>query len=256
MKKGLTIITLLSVLLLQGCFSNSDDTIVMGTEGAYPPFNFMDKNGKIAGFDVEIGKALCTEMKVKCTWVVSDWDGLIPALQAKKFDVIMASMAITAKRKNKINFTDKYYVSPVAFIRRKGTNFEVTAAAIKNKIVGVQGGTVIESFIKNIFPTVQMKAYKTQDEANLDLLNGRLDLVAAELVALVGFLKTNKGSKAERIGSTFNSPKYLGEGNAIGVRKEDTELLTKLNAAIKAIRSNGVYKKINDKYFSFDLYGN
>ncbi len=229
-------------------------SIKMGTEGAYPPFNFMDSDGNPGGFDVEIGNALCEAMGAECTWITSDWDGIIPALQAKKFDTIVASMSITDERKKKINFTNKYYSSPVKFIRLKGKSY--TPEDIKGKVVGTQGGTVTDDFLKATFgKSIKLKTYKTQDEANLDLLNGRLDLVAADGAVLDGFLNSPKGKKVEFVGKNYNDKEILGEGIGIGVRKEDNDLREKLNAAIKEIRANGTYQKINAKYFNFDIYG-
>lgn len=229
-------------------------SIKMGTEGAYPPFNFIDSKGKPGGFDVEIGNALCEAMNADCTWVTSDWDGIIPALEAKKFDTIVASMSITDERKKKIGFTDKYYSSPIKFIRLKSKKY--TPESIKGRVVGTQGGTVTEDFLKATFgDDIKIKAYKTQDEANLDLLNGRLDLVAADGAVLDGFLNKEKGKRAEFIGKSYDNKKILGEGIGIGVRKEDNDLRKKLNDAIKQIREDGTYQKINKKYFNFDLYG-
>ena len=256
MKKIILSSCLALFVLLSGTTQAENFKVTMGTEGAYPPFNLIDKNGNPAGFDVEIGEALCNAMQAECTWVTSDWDGIIPGLLAKKFDTIVASMSITDERKKKIGFTDKYYSSPVKFARLKGSTHDVTPEAIKGKIIGVQGGVVAEDFAKGTFgDTVTVKAYKTQDEANLDLLSGRVDLIVADSTILDEFLKSDKGATVEFIGPDFNDETYLGDGIGIGVRQEDTELRDKLNAAIKQIRTDGTYQKINAKYFDFDLYG-
>lgn len=232
------------------------DKIVMGTEGAYAPFNSIDKDGKLVGFDIEIGNALCTAMKAECEWVTSDWDGIIPALKNKNFDTIIASMSITDERKKEIDFTQKYYTSPVKFARPKGSDIEITAEGLKGKIVGVQGGTVTENFVKGKFgDVVEIKAYGAQDEANLDFVSGRIDLLAADSFVLYDFLASKDGGFAEATGPDFDEKKYIGDGIGIGVRKEDQELKERLNKAIQQIRADGTYKKINDKYFAFDVYG-
>lgn len=247
---------LILLLCVSGLATAESMKIRMGTEGAYPPFNLIDKNGELAGFDIEIGKALCAAMKADCEWVTSDWEGIIPALVAKKFDTIIASMSITEERKKSVAFTDKYYTTPVRFARAKGTDFEISEEALKGKIVGVQASTVAENFLRGRFgDIVEVRAYGTQDEANLDLLSGRVDLLLADSFVLGEFLKSESGQAAEFVGPGYTDKKYLGEGIGIAVRKEDKELLAKLNQAIKQIREDGTYARINAKYFDFDVYG-
>jgi lysine-arginine-ornithine-binding protein len=236
-------------------FTANAATIKLGTEGAYAPFNSIDKSGNLIGFDIEIGNALCAAMEEKCEWVTSDWDGIIPALLAKKFDAIIASMSITDERKQKIDFTGKYYTSPVKFARTKGSSIEISATGLKGKTVAVQAGTVTDNFVTGTFPDSEVRGYKTQDEANLDFLSGRVDVLAADSFVLYDFLATKEGAVAEATGPDFDDVKYLGEGIGIGVRKDDTALRDKLTAAIAKIRADGTYKKINDKYFQFDVYG-
>ena len=252
-KRNLLLTAMLSACLVS--YSASAQTLKLGTEGAYAPFNSIDKKGELVGFDIEIGNALCAAMEVKCEWVTSDWDGLIPALTAKKFDAIIASMSITDERKQKIDFSGKYYTSPVKFARPKGSDIEISAQGLKGKSVAVQAGTVTDNFVVGTFPDAVVKGYKTQDEANLDFLAGRVDVLAADAFVLYDFLKTKEGASAEATGPDFDDQKYLGEGIGIGVRKEDSDLRDKLTAAIAKIRADGTYKKINDKYFKFDVYG-
>jgi lysine-arginine-ornithine-binding protein len=254
MKKIISILTLVSALCLSANVL-AVDKLKIGTEGAYAPFNSVDASGNLIGFDIEIGNALCAAMNTECEWVTSDWDGIIPALLAKKFDAIIASMSITDERKQKISFSQKYYTSPVKFARIKGSSFEITAEQLKGKYIGVQSSTVTENFVRGAFPGAKVKAYKTQEEANLDFIAGRVDVVAADSFVLYDFLDSTQGQQAEAVGPDFDDAKYLGEGIGIGVRKDDTALINKLNAAIKKIRADGTYKKINDKYFKFDVYG-
>jgi len=234
----------------------------IGTEGAYPPFNSIDKDGKLIGFDIDIAKALCTAAKYDCEFVVQDWDGIIPGLIAKKYDAIIASMSITEERKQKVDFTDKYYSTPAKFVKSKELQLTLPAdtaganKALAGKSVAVQRATIHENFLRDNFPDVQVKVYATQDEANLDLVNGRVDLGMADSVALLeGFLKTPDGATFEFVGPDYNDPKWHGEGAGIAIRKGEAELLQKLNAAIAQIRTDGTYRKIADRYFDFDVYG-
>lgn len=245
--------SLFAVVFLAGPVQAEVTHVKMGTEGAYPPFNNINEDGKLVGFDIEIGNALCDAMDVTCEWVTSDWDGIIPALLAKKFDTIMASMSITEERKEKIAFTDKYYTSPVRFIRRKGTDY--TPEDISGAVVGVQSATVSENLVSGKFPDVQIKTYAEQEQANLDLASGRVDLVAADAFVLIDFVDSEAGNDVEFVGPSYTDEEYLGEGIGIGVRKEDEELREMLNDAIKQIREDGTYQKINAKYFDFDVYG-
>ena len=232
-------------------------SIRIATEGAYPPFNYTDKNGKLQGFDVDIANALCAQMKAKCKIVAQDWDGIIPALLANKYDAIIASMSITEKRKKRVAFSKKYYTTPAKFVRKKGSGIEINTASMKGKSVGVQRATIHADFVKAEFgKVVSIKAYGTQDEAYLDFAAGRLDLLLADSVALMeGFLNTPAGKNAEFVGPDYTDPKYFGDGAGIATRKGDADLAAMFTEAIAAIRANGVYKKINGKYFNFDVYG-
>ena len=258
MKKILSTALLIGFLLTAATAMGADiQSVRIGTEGAYPPFNMIDKNGELEGFDVDIAKALCTAAAVECEFVVQDWDGMIPGLMAQKYDAIIASMAITEERKQKVAFTDKYYMTPAKFVAREGADFEISPAGLEGKVVGVQRATTHENFVRDNFgDTVTVKSYATQDEANMDLVSGRVDLVIADSVVLQGgFLDTEAGEGYAFIGPGFTDAEWYGEGIGIAVRKEDKELVALLNDAIEKIRANGVYKRINDKYFDFDVYG-
>jgi len=247
----------LAVIGLAATDASAGMKVRMGTEGAYPPFNYTDKDGKLQGFDVEIGKAICAAAKFECTWVVQDWDGIIPGLLAKKFDTIIASMSITAERKEKVNFSDKYYSTPAKFFAKKDAGIMVTKEGLKGKTVGVQSATIHENFLRdNYSDVVTIKAYKTQDEAYLDLASGRIDLGIADSVAVTdGFLNTDNGKGFELIGPNFTDPKWFGDGAGIAVRKGEDDLLKAINKALAQIIADGTYKKINDKYFNFNVYG-
>ena len=200
--------------------------------------------------------ALCKEIGAKCTLVTQDWDGIIPALLARKYDAIIASMSITEERKKKVSFSEKYYNTPAKFARKKGSGITISKAGLKGKTVGVQRATTHDNFITGEFGSdVEIKRYATQDEAYLDAVAGRVDLLLADSIAMEdGFLKTDNGKGWEFVGPGYSEPKYFGDGAGIAVRKQNSDLADLFSKAIKAIRANGVYKKINDKYFAFDVY--
>ena len=197
-------------------------------------------------------------MGAEVTLVAQDWDGIIPALLAKKYDAIIASMSITEERKQKVAFTNKYYQTPAKFIcqeRCDRPNFPKTA--IKGKKVGVQRATIHDRYLTDNYGNdVEIKRYGTQDEAYLDLTAGRVDMLLADSVALSdGFLKKPEGADYQFIGPDLSDPKWFGEGAGIAIRKEDKDLVEKFNMAIDKIRSDGTYKAIQDKYFDFNVYG-
>jgi arginine/ornithine transport system substrate-binding protein len=258
MKKVLTILLILLVGVAVGTTWATDiKKVRIGTEGAYPPFNFIDPSGKLQGFDIDIANALCEAAGVQCEFVTQDWDGMIPGLLAKKYDAIIASMSITEERKQRVDFTNKYYQTPARFVAKKGSDIQISKEGISGKTVGVQRATVSENFIRDNFgQNINIKSYATQDEANMDLVSGRLDLVFADAVVLMeGFLSTDAGKDYEFIGPGYTNKEWFGDGIGIAVRKGEEDLLKLLNDAIEKIRADGTYKKINDKYFNFDVYG-
>ena len=230
--------------------------IRIGVEGAYPPYSQTEADGSVTGFDIDIANALCDQMHAKCTMVKQDWDGIIPALLARKFDAIIATMDITAERKKKVAFTNKYQQVPARFVALKGTAFEANNEFMTGKRVGTQRATSMDLYISDNFPNTEIKRYGAFDEAFLDLKAGRLDYVMADSAAVVGGLFVKEGGdKFAFVGPKLTDPKWFGEGAGIAIRKQDKDLVEQFNAAIVAIRANGVYKKVQDKYFSFDIYG-
>lgn len=233
-------------------------SVKIGTEGAYPPFNFLDSNKELQGFDIDIAKALCERMKVKCEFVAQDWDGIIPALRAKKYDAIVASMSITEERKKQVDFTDKYYFTPARFATAKTNGIgDVKPDALKGKTLGAQSSTIHANYLEDVYKPkgVTVKLYGTQDEANADLAAGRLDGVLADSVVLYEWLeKGDAGKCCQFVGPDIKDPKYFGEGAGIAVRKEDKDLKALFNKALAEIIKDGTYEKINKKYFPFSIY--
>jgi arginine/ornithine transport system substrate-binding protein len=228
----------------------------LGVEGAYPPFSEIDKSGQLKGFDIDIANALCAQMKVECVFVQLAFDGMIPALNSRKIDAVIASMSITDERKKAVDFTDKYYKTPAQFVVKKGSTLEVTPTGLKGKRVGVQRSTIHDRFVGENFKSADIVRYTKQDEVFLDLASGRVDAAVLDMIAAqVGFLKTPQGKNFHFVGPVYDDPKYFGVGAGIALRKGDNSLREDFNKAIAAIRANGIYKKIQDVYFDFDVYG-
>ncbi len=243
------------VVIAAGASASDMKKVRIGTEGAYPPFNSYDADKNLVGFDIDIAKALCAKMKADCTFVAQDWDGIIPALLANKYDAIIASMSITAERMKKVAFSNKYYNTPARFVAQKGSGItDVSPAALKGKVVGAQSSTTHSSYLEDVYKGAEIKLYGTQDEANLDLTSGRADLVLADSIVLLEWMKTKEGACCEFVGPDIQSEKHFGKGAGIAMRKEDTELKTAMNKALAEIIADGTYKKINEKYFPFSIY--
>ncbi|MEP9371503.1 ABC transporter substrate-binding protein [Mesorhizobium sp. KR1-2] len=245
-----------AIALAIGAARAEDKVLKIGTEGAYPPFNNLTADGKLEGFDIDIARALCDEMKVQCEFVTQDWDGIIPALQAGKFDAIIASMSITDERKKKVDFTNKYYNTPPAIVAPKDTDIKgVTKEDLAGKTIGVQGSTIHFNYSEQTYTDSTVKPYPTAQEYQLDLANGRLDAANDDIVVVQQWLDSPEGECCKLVGTITPVEEIHGYGAGIAVRKGEDGLREKLNAAITAIRANGKYKEINDKYFKFDVYG-
>lgn len=257
--KKLTLFVALLAMAFTATITMAKDwkKIRIGVEAAYPPFSWIEPDGTLTGFDIDIAKALGEAMGAEVVLVAQDWDGMIPALLAKKYDCIIASMSATDERKKKVAFSNKYYQTPAKFVAKKGTMTEITKETMKGKRVGVQRATIHDRYLTdNYGDTVEIKRYATQDEAYLDLTAGRVDMLIADSIALSdGFLKKPEGQNYEFVGPDMTDPKWFGEGAAVALRKGDVELIEKFNKAIETIRANGTYKKIQDKYFDFNIYG-
>ncbi len=223
----------------------------------YPPFTSPDASGNWVGWEVEFQKAICAEAKLDCVITPVAWDGIIPALTSKKIDMIIGSMSITEERLKTIDFSDKYYNTPTVVIGPKDQKFDATPEGLKGKVIGVQVSTVHQAYATAHFgPTAsEIKEYQTQDEADQDLAAGRIDAVQADSIALDAFLKSPQGACCEVKGVVADDEAILGKGVGIGIRKGETDLKDKLNAAIKAIRANGTYDTFSKKFFDFDIYG-
>ncbi|MBB5189332.1 lysine/arginine/ornithine transport system substrate-binding protein [Silvimonas terrae] len=235
--------------------AHAQDTFKMGLEATYPPFESKSGDGKLQGFDVDIGNMICERMKVKCVYVENSFDGLIPALQARKFDAINSAMNITAKRKQAIDFTSPVYIVPIQMVAKRGSSLMPTTASLKGKTVGVLQGSSQEDYLKKHWATagVKVTSYQDQDQVYADLVAGRIDAAVQESqTAMDGFLSKPAGKDFDYAGAPLSDPETLGEGTGLGMRKGDPQR-ARVQAAIDSLKKDGSFSKLSMKYFKRDI---
>ncbi len=243
-------------LLALAVTSVNADALRVGVEGAYPPFSWKEADGTLKGFDIDFAHEVCKRLDRECVLVEQEWDGMIPALLARKFDTIIASMSITEERKKKVDFTVKYYNTPAKLVAKKNPGFEGTAAGLDGKRLGVQRATTHQCSAEKLYPGAELVLYATQDEVWQDLGSGRLDAQLSDsLQAYEGFLVLDVGQDFDFLGDALDDVECQGVGAGFAIRKEDSALRDALSKAIQDIRADGTYKVMNDKYFAVDIYG-
>jgi octopine/nopaline transport system substrate-binding protein len=267
---------ILGTALAIGGVSAQEKTVKIATEGAYAPWNLTGPGGKLEGFEIDLANDLCARMKVKCEIVAQDWDGIIPALQAKKYDAIMAGMSITDERKKTIDFSRPYAAGPNGFLVPKdsplakmpgtgqaynlGTQqaeaekaIDAVKPLLKDKTIGVQGSTIHANFADKYYKgTAEIREYKTTEAHDLDLAAGRIDAVLADATAIIGTLEKPEFKDYVLVGPSITGG-LLGEGVGVGLRKEDQDLKKAFNEAIQAAVSDGTVKKLSEKWFKVDI---
>ena len=275
MKKFLLIVLSLSVLGLAS-IANSQ-TIRIGTEGAYPPWNNLNSAGDLEGAEIDFGNEACKRMGVTCEWVTQDWDGIIPALLQGKYDIIIAGMSITEERKEKVNFTTGYMTDGARFAVLKNSGLadlniagmakvnlnnaggkEQAAigqliAAMDGKTICVQSSTIHQNFLeKHMSGAVDVKLYQAVDDHNLDLAAGRCDAVLADVGSIIDFMESDGGVDVAFTGPTFSGGVF-GDGVGGAVRKEDTDILEMWNTAISEMSKDGTTAEITKEWFGRDI---
>lgn len=233
------------------------EKIRIGVEGNYPPFSKMNPDGSFEGFDIDIARAVCAEIKAECTLINQEWDGMMPALNARKFDMIVASMSITEDRKKVADFSDSYYDIPSTFIGKAGAYKDVSPAALKGKTIIVTRNTPRAKYLEATYKDSTILQVAKEPEVTMELAAGRGDVgFGSSLAATAAFLKSPEGKGYARVGAPLSlGGAKDGGGVGIAMRKGEDSLRTKVNAAIKTITANGAYKKINDKYFDVNIRG-
>ncbi|BEV72719.1 MULTISPECIES: ABC transporter substrate-binding protein [unclassified Paludibacterium] len=260
MKKNIVVSLAALGLLAVSSFASASQwkDIRFGVEASYPPFESKTADGKLVGFDIDLGNEICKRLQARCVWVENDFDGLIPALKARKFDGILSSMSVTEARQKQIAFSSRLFNTPTRMLAKAGSGLQPTAASLKGKRVGVQQGTIQEAYAKVHWAVagVEVVPYQSQNQVLADLKSGRLDASLQDAVqADQGFLQKPDGKGFAFAGAALNDPQTLGIGSAVGLRKEDTALKAAIDQAIAAMLKDGTYKKIEARYFRFDVYG-
>jgi octopine/nopaline transport system substrate-binding protein len=278
----MTITRLIGLALVAGLIgvgsagAQAQKTVRIATEGAYEPWNFTGPGGQLQGFEIDLANDLCRRMNVKCEITAQDWDGIIPSLQAGKFDAIMAGMSVTDEREKVISFSRAYANAPNGFVVEKssplakmpltGERFDLArdeAAALKaieqikpllnGKTIGVQGSTTHASFAEKYFKgTAEIREYKSTEAHDLDLAAGRVDAILADSTTLQGTLKKPEFKGYAMVGPNFNGG-ILGRGVGAGLRKADTELKGQFDKAVQEAIADGTVKKLSEKWFGLDI---
>ncbi|WP_345826983.1 arginine ABC transporter substrate-binding protein [Pantoea sp. BRR-3P] len=225
--------------------ASAAQTLRFATEASYPPFEFVDTDNKIQGFDVDLANALCKEMDATCTFTNQAFDSLIPSLKFRRFDAVMAGMDITPDREKQVLFSKPYYDNSAIFIAQKGKVADV--AALKGKRVGVQNGTTHQKYLSDKHSDITVVPYDSYQNAVLDLKNGRIDAVFGDTAVVNEWLKQN--TNLAPLGEKVTDKEYFGTGLGIAVRQGNTELQGKFNAALEKIKADGTYKTIYSKWF-------
>lgn len=249
----------LSGLMLTACNSNSDttteseqagtdanssaETLRIATESSYKPLSYTDAQGNLIGFEIDLINALCDEMKTNCDVSSQEWDGLIPGLQAKKFDAIIAGMSITPERQQKVDFTDPYLNNGLILVAKKDENISVDND-FSSVPVGAQRATIAAEYIEETHPNADLKLYDTQENAYLDLTSGRIKALFSDKVTAANWLMSDEGQAFEQKGDEFKSDDAMG----IAVRKGDA-VVDKFNTALAALKESGKYDELAAPYF-------
>ena len=275
MKKIL--IYLFSICIFGVASVANSQTIRIGTEGAYPPWNNLNSAGELEGAEIDFGNEACERMGVTCEWVTQDWDGIIPALLQGKYDIIIAGMSITEERKEKVNFTDGYMTDGARFAVLKDSGLadlniagmskvnlnnaggkEQAAigqliAAMDGRTVCVQSSTIHQNFLeKHMSGAVDVKLYQAVDDHNLDLAAGRCDAVLADVGSIIDFMESDGGVDVAFTGPTFSGGVF-GDGVGGAVRKEDNDILDMWNAVISEMSKDGTTAEITKRWFGRDI---
>ena len=235
------------------------ERLVIATDATYPPFEMVDSSGKLGGFEVDLAYALCAAMKTECEVINQPWDALLPGLQVRKYDAIMSSMNITDERRQKVAFSQVYYMMQNRFVGRsdKAADFADTPEHFKGKVIAVQEGTPQDNFITARYGDVaKIKRYVNAQSPMLDLQSSRADYTFGNMVQLkVGFLDKEMGKQFAFVGPQFNGTqdKILGEGVAVALRKKDDKLKSQFDAAIESVKADGTFDQLLKKYQLEDL---
>ena len=254
MKKTLVCLTLSLAAL--SAHAKELTELRFGVDPTYAPFESKAPDGKLVGFEIDLGNEICRRLHAKCVWVETAFDGIIPALQGRKFDAILSAMSVTPKRETQVAFSTMLFNTPSSLIGPRGSTLEPTVASLKGKSIGVAQGSTQEAYAKAYWAPagINVVSYANQELVYTDLRSGRLDATLTDMISgSNGFLKTPQGRDYAFLGAPVKDAKTLGTGAAIGLRKNDAELRTMIDQAIGDMIKDGTYQKIERRYFDFDV---
>lgn len=237
---------ILAAMLATAAFSvSAADKINFGSSATYPPFESLDANNQIVGFDIDLAKALCKQMQAECTFTNHAFDSLIPSLKFRKYDAVISGMDITPERSKQVSFTAPYYANSAVVIAKKGAfkSFD----ELKGKRIGMENGTTHQKYLQDKHPEIKTVSYDSYQNAIIDLKNGRIDGVFGDTAVVNEWLKTNP--QLGTVGEHVTDAQYFGTGLGIAVRPDNQALLAKLNTALAAIKADGTYQKISEQWF-------
>jgi len=239
---------ILTFMLCNTLYAAEIKTIRFATEATYPPFEFVDESGQIRGFDIDIANALCKELKAQCTFYNQSFNSLIPSLKIGKFDALISALGVTAERQKQVAFTHSYYEPSGSFVA--ATDKHYTLTDLTGKVIGVQQSSTLEKYVQDKYRNqVKVKTYASIQDAFLDLISGRVDLVLADTPIALAWIKQNNSMKYTIVDKPIIDHQYFGAGYGIAVNQKNTELLSALNGALTTIKANGTYDKITQQYF-------
>lgn len=242
-------------LLALGVTSASAETLRYCNEADFPPFSYKTAAGAVEGFDVDVANYICEKTGFECELVVQEWTGIIPALAAGKCDAIISSMTINEERKEKVLFSKPYYQSVYAIVAPKDLNVTISKEGLEGKTFCMfKNSTGLKWLEANFGDAIEIKYYDGAEAIKTDLLAGRCHLWLETMPSIYGTLiNTPEGKNFEFVGKPMTDPEWFGQGVGIAVRKDDSELMQKIDAAVDQMYADGTFKKINDKYFPFNL---
>jgi len=233
-----------AAVLALGTPALAQETVRIATEGAYAPWNFLSDSGAPAGYEIDLGNALCEQAALNCEWVVNDWDSIIPNLLAGNYDLIMAGMSITEERLQTIDFSDEYFPpDPSRYVALAGSSIDFDN--LSGVRIGVQGGTIQAGYAEaELADDNTVVSFSTADQAVADLAGGNVDVLFTDGAYVDPIVAASNGS-IEYVGPDV----LIGEGMAAGIRKEDTDLKAKLNDAMAALKADGTVDKLIARWF-------
>ena len=250
MKK--TLIAVAGMLAMTSAVTaESWDNIRVGVDAPYPPFEFRAPDGELTGFEIELGDAVCQIVSGNdCEWVIQAWDGIIPGLLARKYDMIFSSMSINEERQKRVLFSDPYYTTPSAFFAPDGNGFNPDSA--EGTRVGAQRATIQDTYITEFLTGAEIVRYTTADDMIVDLQGGRLDAMFID--APVGIEMLDGNDSVSQVGGFVKEPtRIFGEGVGAAFRKRDFALEEQVSAALEQLKNDGTYDTIMEKYFDIDI---